>query len=46
MDLDLDPVRFNIKTVPARVERQGDLFRPAAQELFPTIEAFQRSCQK
>jgi bifunctional non-homologous end joining protein LigD len=48
LDLELDPLRFNIKTVPSRIEQRGDLFRPALthrQELLPAIEAFQRNYQ-
>jgi bifunctional non-homologous end joining protein LigD len=31
VDEKLDPGTFNIRTVPDRVDRQGDLFAPALQ---------------
>ena len=44
LDTDLDPVQFNIKTMPARLAQRGDLFRGTLedpQDLRPAIEAFE-----
>jgi bifunctional non-homologous end joining protein LigD len=46
LDTDLDPVRFNIKTLPARLAKYGDLFQGTLrdpQDLLPAIEAFQKN---
>jgi bifunctional non-homologous end joining protein LigD len=46
---ELSPQEFTIKTVPARLARRGDLFRPALtdlQDLLPAIEAFQQQYKK
>ncbi len=46
LETDLDPVRFNIKTMPARLGRLGDLFQGTLrdpQDLLPAIEAFQKN---
>jgi bifunctional non-homologous end joining protein LigD len=43
-DGDLHPQRFTIQTMPARVQRLGDLFRPALedrQDLLPAIQALE-----
>jgi len=42
----LDPVQFNIKTMPARLAKYGDLFHGTLrdpQDLLPAIEAFQKN---
>ena len=46
LETDLDPVRFNIKTMPARLAKYGDLFQGTLrdpQDLLPAIEAFQKN---
>ncbi len=46
LDTDLDPVGFNIKTLPARLAKYGDLFQGTLrdpQDLLPAIEAFQKN---
>jgi len=46
LDTDLDPVRFNIKTLPPRLAKLGDLFQGTLrdpQDLLPAIEAFQKN---
>jgi bifunctional non-homologous end joining protein LigD len=46
LETDLDPVRFNMKTMPERLARLGDLFQPTLrdpQDLLPAIEAFQKN---
>ncbi len=46
LETDLDPVRFNIKTMPARLAKHGDLFQGTLrdpQDLLPAIEAFQKN---
>jgi bifunctional non-homologous end joining protein LigD len=46
LDTDLDPVRFNLKTMPARLAKYGDLFQGTLrdpQDLLPAIDAFQRN---
>jgi bifunctional non-homologous end joining protein LigD len=46
LETDLDPVRFNMKTIPERLARLGDLFQPTLrdpQDLLPAIEAFQKN---
>ncbi|HJS73768.1 MAG TPA: non-homologous end-joining DNA ligase [Vicinamibacteria bacterium] len=46
LETDLDPVRFTIKTMPARLARLGDLFQGTLrdpQDLRPAIEAFQKN---
>jgi bifunctional non-homologous end joining protein LigD len=46
LDTDLDPVRFNLKTMPARLAKYGDLFQGTLrdpQDLLPAIEAFQKN---
>jgi bifunctional non-homologous end joining protein LigD len=46
LETDLDPVRFNLKTMPARLAKYGDLFQGTLrdpQDLLPAIEAFQKN---
>lgn len=46
LETDLDPVQFNIKTMPARLAKYGDLFQGTLrdpQDLLPAIEAFQKN---
>lgn len=46
LDLDLDPVRFDIRTTPGRLARIGDRFQGTLrdkQDLLPAIEAFQKN---
>jgi bifunctional non-homologous end joining protein LigD len=46
LETDLDPVRFNITTMPARLAKLGDLFQATLrdpQDLLPAIEAFQKN---
>jgi bifunctional non-homologous end joining protein LigD len=46
LETDLDPVQFNIKTLPARLAKYGDLFQGTLrdpQDLLPAIEAFQKN---
>ena len=46
LETDLDPVQFNIKTMPARLAKYGDLFQATLrdpQDLLPAIEAFQKN---
>jgi bifunctional non-homologous end joining protein LigD len=45
LDLDLEPTAFNIKTMPTRLAKLGDLFQGTLrdpQDLLPAIEAFQK----
>jgi len=49
LSTELDPVAFNIKTVPQRIARLGDLFRPTltdVQDLAPAIDALGELYQK
>jgi bifunctional non-homologous end joining protein LigD len=49
LETDLSPVRFNIKTMPGRLAKLGDLFQGTLrdpQDLLPAIEAFQRNYLK
>jgi bifunctional non-homologous end joining protein LigD len=46
LDLDLDPLRFNMGNLLPRLARYGDLFQGTLrdpQDLLPAIEAFQRN---
>jgi bifunctional non-homologous end joining protein LigD len=46
LDAELDPVRFNLKTMSARLAKYGDLFQATLrdrQDLLPAIEAFQKN---
>jgi bifunctional non-homologous end joining protein LigD len=46
LDGDLDPLRFNLTTMPARLAKYGDLFQGTLrdpQDLLPAIEAFQKN---
>jgi bifunctional non-homologous end joining protein LigD len=46
LDSDLVPSQFNIKTMPSRIQKLGDLFRGTLTErqaLLPAIEALQRN---
>jgi bifunctional non-homologous end joining protein LigD len=46
LETDLDPVRFNIRTMPERLGRLGDLFQGTLrdpQDLRPAIDAFQKN---
>ena len=46
LDLTLDPTAFNIRTVPPRLAKLGDLFQGTLrdpQDLLPAIEGFQRN---
>ncbi len=46
LDLELDPTVFNIRTMPERLAKLGDLFQGTLrdpQDLLPAIEAFQKN---
>ncbi len=46
LETDLDPVQFNIKTMPARLAKYADLFQGTLrdpQDLLPAIEAFRKN---
>lgn len=49
LNSDLHPSQFTIQTLPARLERRGDLFQPALydkQDLLPAIHALNRTLER